>query len=97
MAYNLFWSEVALSNLENILNYLESNWSETEINNFKSLLIKNLELISIFPTIFPKSEFAPNLRRAVLSKHLSIFYKIIDESIYIAYLFDNRQDVQKLK
>ena len=31
MAYNLYWSEEALSNLSDILNYLESNWSETEI------------------------------------------------------------------
>ena len=89
MAYKLFWSEEALSNLEDILNYLGSNWSETEINNFKSLLIKNLELIPIFPTIFPKSEFAPNQRRAVLSKHISIFNKIIDEAIYIVYLSYN--------
>jgi plasmid stabilization system protein ParE len=97
MAYKLIWSEEAVSNLENILNYLGSNWSETENKNFKILLSKNLELISIFPTIFPKSEFAPNLRRAVLSKHISIFYKIIDEAIYIAYLFDNRQDIEGLK
>jgi len=97
MAYKLFWSEEALSNLEGVLNYLESNWTETEINKFKSLLNKNLELISIFPTIFPRSEFVPNLRRAVLSKYISIFYKIIDEAIYIAYLFDNRQDFRRLK
>jgi len=29
MAYKLFWSEEALSNLEGVLNYLESNWTET--------------------------------------------------------------------
>jgi plasmid stabilization system protein ParE len=97
MAYKLIWSEEAVSNIESILKYLGSNWSETEIENFKSLLSKNLELISIFPTIFPKSEFAPNLWRAILSKHISIFYKIINEAIYIAYLFDNRQDIERLK
>jgi plasmid stabilization system protein ParE len=97
MAYKLIWSEEAVSNLESILNYLGSNWSETEVQNFKSLLNKNLELISIFPTIFPKSEFAPNLRRAVLSKHNSIFYQILNEAIYISYLFDNRQNIERLK
>ena len=97
MAYKLIWPEEAVSNLESILNYLGSNWSETEVKNFKSLLIKNLELISIFPTIFPISEFAPNLRRAVLSKHNSIFYKILNEAIYITYLFDNRQNIERLK
>ena len=97
MAYKLYWSEEAVSNLEGIISFLESNWTEKEIDKFKHLLSKNLELITIFPTIFPKSEKIPNLRRAVLSKQISIFYQIIEETIYITYLFDNRQSQDKLK
>ena len=97
MAYKLYWSEESVSNLEDILNYLESNWTAKEIENFKRLLTKNLELISIFPTIFPKSQYIPNLRRAVLSKQVSIFYQVIKEVIYITYLIDNRQSQEHLK
>ena len=97
MAYKLFWSEEAISNLEGILNYLEKKWSNSEISNFKTLLSKNLELITKFPLIFPESEIVSGLRRAVLNKQVSIFYKILDEAIYIAYLFDNRQDISRLR
>jgi len=97
MAYKLFWSEEAISNLEGILNYLEKKWSNSEISNFKTFLSKNLELITKFPLIFPESEIVSGLRRAVLNKQVSIFYKILDEAIYIAYLFDNRQDISRLR
>jgi plasmid stabilization system protein ParE len=97
MDYKIFWSEEALSNLEEILDYLNERWTQKEINKFKNKLNKQLEIISRFPTIFPVSNYHPNLRKAVLSKQTTIFYKIQDNIIYLAYLFDNRKDIRKIK
>ena len=44
------WTEEASNNLENIVNYLESNWSEKKLKSFFLKLGKQLELISIFDT-----------------------------------------------
>jgi len=97
MDYKIFWSEEALSNLEEILDYLNERWTEKEINRFKNKLNKQLEIICRFPTIFPVSNYHPNLRKAVLSKQTTIFYTIQDNIIYLAYLFDNRKDIRKIK
>jgi plasmid stabilization system protein ParE len=85
-----------LSNLESILNYLESNWTEREVSRFKAQLNRNLEIISRFPAIFPESKSKSGLRRAVLNKQVSIIYQILEESVLIAYLVDNRQDISEL-
>ena len=42
MDYKIFWSEEALSNLEEILDYLNERWTEKEINRFKNKLNKQL-------------------------------------------------------
>lgn len=97
MAYKLFWSDESLKNLKDIINYLESEWSEKEVIRFKLKLSKQLDLIIENPKIFPVSEFQPRLRKAVLIKQTTIYYEIWEYEIRIAYLFNNRMDINKIK
>ena len=53
--YNIEWSARAVRDLNQILKYLEENWSDKEIRNFIRKLDKRLNLISNFPRLF--SEF----------------------------------------
>ena len=96
MASEILWSAESLSNLGDILTYLESNWTEREVSRFKAQLNRNLEIISQFPSIFPESIAKPGLRRAVLNKQVSIIYQIQEKSVLIAYLVDNRQDISNI-
>jgi hypothetical protein len=43
------------------------------------------------------SNYHPNLRKAVLSKQITIFYKIQGNIIYLAYIFVNKKDIRKVK
>ena len=97
MDYKIFWTEEAIQNLEEIINYLISNWTHKEVDNFKLKLSKQIVLIEKNPKMFPISQFQPRLRKAVLSIQTSIFYEIGDGAIYIAYVFANNQDTRKLK
>jgi hypothetical protein len=72
-SYNLQWTEESIRNLENILDYLQQNWTEKEINNFKQKLSDQLNLICRFPFIFPQSEYQKRLRKAVLSKQATVY------------------------
>lgn len=94
--YTIFWTDEAIQNFESILRYLEQEWSEKEISNFKAMLNKRLGLIQKYPELFPSSEKVPHLRKAVLSKQTSVMYRISDDKIFIVHLFDNRQDPNKL-
>jgi len=97
MDYKLFWSKESISNLESILSYLGSEWTDRELTNFKSKLSKQLELIQKNPRLFPISDVQPRLRKAVLSKQTTIFYEIKDYEIRITYLFNNRMDIARIK
>jgi plasmid stabilization system protein ParE len=95
--YKLFWSDEAINNLESILHYLQTRWTEREVDKFKKQLSKQLDLITNNPKLFPKSDCNPRLRKAVLSKQTTIFYEISETIINLVYLFNNRQDIQKIK
>ena len=71
--YKLIWSEEALENLKGIIDYLERSWTTREIKKFARLLDKNFNLIKENPHTYPKCEQSEDLRRAVISKQVSIF------------------------
>ena len=91
------WSDRALSDLKNIIDYLTENWTQREIQNFVRKLDKRLHLISINPNLFPPTARRLNIRRSVLTKHTVIYYRAEKNIITIVTLFDPRQDPKKLK
>jgi plasmid stabilization system protein ParE len=97
MDYKIFWSDESLNNLEAVLSYLETEWTEREVTIFKKKLSKQLELIQKNPKLFPISNLKPRLRKAVLSKQTTIFYELKGFEIHIAYLFSNRMDIRRIK
>jgi plasmid stabilization system protein ParE len=76
MNYKILWTDEAIRNLEQILNYIATNWTEKEVSNFKINLSEQLNIISKFPNIFPASAITPRLRKAVLTKQTIIFYEV---------------------
>ena len=95
--YKLIWSDEALNNLKNIIKYLEYKWTEKEIKKFEKLLDKRLDLISQNPLLFPKAIKSKDIRKSVLTKYTSVYYKINKYDIELLSIFDNRQNPEKLK
>ncbi len=95
--FTVLWTDQAVNNLENIIESISNKWTEKEVANFKRSLTKHIEIIQRFPAVFPQSETVPRLRKAVMSKQTSIFYEVKGDIIYLAYLFDNRKDPDKIK
>ena len=95
--YKIFWTNEAINNLENIFDYLNNRWSQREIDNFKKQLSKQISLIEQNPKLFPISQYNPRLRKAVLSKQTTIFYEVSGQVIYLVYLFNNNQDIERIK
>jgi len=95
--YKLFWTGEAIKNLESILDYLSLKWHEKEVVNFKKSLSRLIELIELYPMIFPLSKYNLRLRKAVLNKQTIILYEVRDHFIYIVYLFNTIQNPEKIK
>lgn len=92
----IVWTDKAVETLENLLYLIEEEWGERIVNRFKVQLGKSLQLLQIFPQVGSESFSEKGLRRWVMNKHVSISYEWENEAIIIHYLFDNRQDSQKL-
>ncbi len=97
MDFKIIWTNEAINNLEEILDYLHTNWSQREINHFKNILSKQISLIQQFPKMFPVSEYNKDLRKAVLSKQTTLFYKIQENKIYLIYLFINYKNIKRIQ
>ena len=95
--YKIIWTDEAFKNLENIIAYLEKFWTEKEIRKFARLLDKQLLLIRKNPALYPISKKSNEIRKSVLTKQITLYYRIIETQIYLIALFDSRQNPDKLK
>ena len=95
--YKIVWTDHALSELEQTIEYLEKYWTERELRIFATKLDHTLELISKTPKLFPTSTEKFGIRKAVVEKYNSLYYRVHNNSIEIISLFANRQNPENKK
>jgi len=95
--YKIYWTDHALSELEQTIEYLENKWTERELRIFSAKLDHTIELISKSPEIFPTSIEKKEIRKAVVEKYNTLYYRINNESVEIISLFSNRTNPNKKK
>jgi len=95
--YKIVWTNKALANLDNIIQYLTDNWTEKEISKFFRKLDHRIYLISQRPLLYPLTNSRKNVRRSVLTSQITIYYRTNKQAVEILTLFDNRQNPSKLK
>lgn len=93
--YKILWTDHAISELEQTIEYLEKNWSEKELRKFATKLDHTIELISKTPEIFPDSYEKKGIRKAVVEPHNTLYYRIVGSSIEIISLFSNQKNPDK--
>lgn len=92
---SIVWTERSLQNAISIKTYLISNFSSKEVDHFNAILQAFEIAVCAFPDLYPKSLIKKNIRRAVLSKVLSAFYRVHEDRIEVIALLDNRCDIYK--
>ncbi|SFD05456.1 type II toxin-antitoxin system RelE/ParE family toxin [Algibacter pectinivorans] len=95
--YKVLWTDHAISELKDTITYLETHWTNKELVNFSNKLDHTIELISKTPEIFPNALSKIEIRRAVVDKHNTLYYRKNNNSIEIISLFANKQDPTKKK
>ena len=91
------WTEEATSNLESIVDYLESGWTPKELKKFFQKLEKQLLILSFFPEAYPISLKKKSIHWCVFTKNLTIYYTTDEDSLILLSLFDTRQDPSKIR
>lgn len=92
-AASVLWTARALEDAVSIRRYLKDKFSNKEVVNFYALLESFEIAVSAYPKLYPQSGIKKNIRRAVLSKELSAFYRIRSKKIEVLAILDNRCDI----
>lgn len=86
----------ASQKLSKLLAFLETEWSDKVKKDFILKLDDCLRKIQTLPDSFPESEAVKGLRKCVITKQTTLFYKYSDSTIDIITFFDNRQNPKSL-
>ncbi len=97
MSRTVIISKTAEKKLEKLFEYLITKWSITVKNEFIIKLDENIELIKEQPKSFPESEKKKGLRKCVITKQTTLYYRFDSKRIKVVTLFDTRQHPNKLK
>lgn len=96
MTKPVIWSPLADADLDNITEYLNQNWETQVVLNFLDQLDDLIALIQNNPKLFPVINDDLGIRKCVVTKHNTLFYRIKPDKIEIVRIYDNRQDPEKL-
>lgn len=90
-------SKRAKIKLENLLDYLEKEWSLKSKNDFIKKLDRSIAQISRLPESCPESRVFKGLYKCVVTRQTTLYFRLNDRTIEIITLFDTRQNPDKLK
>jgi hypothetical protein len=81
--------------IKEIIAYLRNSFSEKEVKQFDLMLIEFDQRVINYPKVYPISNKKLRIRKAVLSKQLSVFYRVYRSHIFVATVKDNRCDTSE--
>lgn len=99
MVIVFFWTDHALSELDLTIEYLGSNFSDVEVARLSRSIETTVADISRNPLMYPRSEKSGGIRRAVVLRFNTLYYRVSSEDRRIEGLsfFSNRKDPEALE
>jgi len=94
----IIWSAKATITFYSVIDYLNENWTKKEMIQFNQRTLITISAIRKNPKMFPASAKNKDVRKAIVDKNNTFYYKIDDnnQKIYLLTFFDCRQDPKKL-
>lgn len=91
------WTFEAEKSFNAILDYLMEVWSQKEALAFIDLVEDTIENIRTHPEMFKVSPYNRVSREAFITKHTTMFYRVLDELIEVEYFWGNFQNPDKIE
>ncbi len=84
-------------NLDEIVLYLETEWSIKVKEDFLALVEKKIKFISENPWMYQVHSKRKSIRRCVIGDQNILYYKILTDEIEIITIQDGRKNPKKLR
>lgn len=88
------WTPTARRTFEQILDWLSGNWTNKAVENFLDQTDSTIEQIKNNPYIYRASEQNEQVRRGLINRFVSLYYRVRPkkEEIDLLSFWDNRQN-----
>jgi plasmid stabilization system protein ParE len=96
MPKQVIWSPLSEKDFENIIDNLKRDWDNKVVEKFIDITDQLIYQISINPKQYPIINKSKRIRKCVITKHNTLFYRDRKDYIDILRIFDSRQDPKKL-
>jgi plasmid stabilization system protein ParE len=96
VSYSIKWLPEAEITYALVIEYLEENWTPKDINSFIDRTDEVINFIAQNPEQYVYSK-KRDAFRAVVTRQISLYYRIKGDDIELLIFWDTRQDPEKLK
>lgn len=93
---NVVWTENSEYTLNEIIDYIEIKFGLLVAQDYYSDVISVVNSISLKSEIFPIYQLKKEIRKAVINKKTILYYKTIENEIYLIAFYDTRKGIHKL-
>ena len=90
--FEVVFSKKANETFDLIQTQLLERWGIDIVIKFEQRAIKVIETIADSPFIYQSVKTNAEVRKAVIHKNCSLFYKVSEQKIVLLFFWDNRQD-----
>ncbi|MFN3445325.1 MAG: type II toxin-antitoxin system RelE/ParE family toxin [Bacteroidia bacterium] len=94
MALEIYWTQEAIDSFNKIIDYLETNWTEREVNGFMDTFKRKLSLLEKDNVLF-KNSIKRGYREILITKHNWLIYRVRNNKLELILLWDTRQNPKK--
>ncbi|ALO14108.1 hypothetical protein L21SP5_00429 [Salinivirga cyanobacteriivorans] len=91
----IVWNKYARLDYYKNIDYLLENWDETVTQNFVDAVNKIIEVLKKGQFDFQNTNIT-NIRRVVLTRQITLFYKTEDHSVELLRFWNNYQNPEQM-
>ncbi len=92
----IVWSDDAVADYHQNIDFLLEKWSVQVAVEFMEDVETIIELVERQPEIYPLTDYQ-GIRKAVVRKQITLFFRLKDETIHLIRFWNNYQDPERLK
>lgn len=97
MPKKVLWSPQAADDLVEISDYLANEWGKDAALGFINYVDRLANQLALFPKLYPLIHRKNKIRKCVISKYNSLYYRERKAFIDVLRIYDNRRSPKTLK
>lgn len=94
MVKEVVWTDEAIQTFYDIIKYLQTDWSEREVETFVCATDRVIDYITDRPRMFRKTSVT-NVHEVLITPHNLLIYRVKPSSIELISFWDTRQNPKR--